>query len=1311
MATAFPLTPLQNSMFLSAELTKRPWHYLEQIVVDVPNERLDADAMGRAWSELLMTHPELRSVVETANEGRLMQRMGQAEPIAPVLFDWSKYDPSIVSDKFATFLADERNAGIGAKQYPNFRVAIFVLGPDQSKLVWTFPHHLLDGRCFAALLDEVFQRYRRILDGDQTKVSSSAAPSVFEQHCRQLADMSHSDGIAYYSSALAGWEGSDGLLRHDAEASRKTFTTRYLSKDQSLALHRLADQADVSLSTVILAAWGVVLARSTGQEDVVFGNIRNGRHLVSGSKNAVGCFITTVPMRLKLNPGLTLGDVLKQVRADQISSRAHEHTPLTEIRKQLDVPPTRQIFESVVMFDNATLDAQLKALGADWADRDVELLEEGDTPITVAAYSGPQLRIDFEFDPAQVPGGDRLGAQLIQFLAALETAEPETQMAMISFLSSDEMSTMYDLAGASAEDDAFFSCIDRFEQSALVYPDKIAVLQPEQEPMTYAALDAAANSLAHQLIKANVGVDDIVGICIARSAAFITAMLATWKAGAAFVPLDPSYPVDTLNIIVKDSAARLVLTDDTAPNVSAETLVINQNTALARSADKPKRSEMEPDQPAYIIFTSGTTGRPKGVMVSHRSLASHSAAVNPLFELSPEDRVLQFAALSFDVALEEIVPTLLSGATLVLRSDEMSRSIDVFLKVCRDLKTTVINLPTGFWVVLTEELDSRDLQFPPLVRLVIVGGERVPLSVLRRWRKRLPDIRWINGYGPTETTITCTAYSVIASDLDGDSVPIGRSLAHARAWVLSRDGALQSEGVEGQLFISGPAVALGYMNDPVRTAQSFLTAEFDPDIGRIYATGDRVIWRDGQLLYLGRMDRQIKLRGFRIEPGQIESTLESQEGVDRAYAALHTPQNGSPQLVAWYSTAVGEAAIEPDILQGWVANLLPPQMQPILVAVSDWPQTPGGKIDVARLPVPEQSAVAEGLDSAAATPLTRDVAEIFSELLQNQEIRPDTSFFDAGGDSLQLLRLLPVIEEKFGIHIKPTALYADPTPRGVVRALQDQDPDPLVVIPIQTNGDRPPLYGIHVLGDNGSFFRPLAAELGAEQPVYGLTVGLLSESTPMTVADIAHFYLCQIERHYPVGPLSLISVSAGSYVALELAQRLLKAGRDVQALILLDAEGPGGRSSIGRAGRMIEHQKNIFREGWPYVSKLLAAMRSARRHDAAMAKLKSAQDGAEAATKGKPFDVTDFVAANTIAIEEYEPKPYPRLLTIFRASANRFDSPKTRETGLGWQPVAAGGFDVWDVPGDHLGILEPPNVQTLATRIAALLQTKEEQSS
>ena len=457
MDMSYDLTPLQQSMFASATLTGRPWQYIEQIVVHSASEALDLTAMAQAWSELTHAHPTLRHVIFTEQSGIPKQRVHQATKIEPAYHDWRNLDEAQNDERLIEFLAADRVAGIDATTFPAFRVNVFHTANENYKLVWTFPHTLLDGRAFAPLLDEVFQRYAKISNGTEVPSAPSENQNKFAEHCRTLSDLSHVAGEDHFAKMLAGWEGADGLVNADAEPVGKSETSSHLTKVQSDALIQFADRAGVPLSSVILTAWGVVLARCTGQGDVVFGNTRNGRHLVDGVNDAAGCFITTVPVRLQLDPNNTIGEVLTKIRDEQVTVRPFEQTPLTNIRRRLDVPPGRQIFDSVLMFDFGTLDEQLKSLGGDWGKRSVDLLEEGDTPVSVAAYMGERLKIVVEYDPVQVPNGARLCGYLTQFLSNLAIAMPDTVLGAISILDPTEAETIRTLAGSPNSNDQTIS--------------------------------------------------------------------------------------------------------------------------------------------------------------------------------------------------------------------------------------------------------------------------------------------------------------------------------------------------------------------------------------------------------------------------------------------------------------------------------------------------------------------------------------------------------------------------------------------------------------------------------------------------------------------------------------------------------------------------------------------------------------------------------------------------------------------------------------------------------------------------------------
>ena len=1129
-----------------------------------------------------------------------------------------------------------------------------------------------------------------------TRLQTAATAPVQEA----MTDLDHPDAKSYLARLLDGWEGDTGLIDLRQEPAQKQCTVQQLSKTETAALMALAQASDVTLPTIVAAAWGVVLARMTGRRDALFGMTLSERHLLPDTDAALGGFTVTVPVRIKIDHELTVGTLLHKVREDQIGLRLFEPTPLAHLRRFTDLPPGKPLVESLLRFETETLDHRRETYGEAGQDRRGVPAEEDNLPLTVTAYQDDALRIELEYDSQQVPLGDQLAGYLKNLLAELAKASSATRLADVSMLDDRETQTLERLAGSKEpQTDPSACCLTGFETQAARTPHHTALRQVNGDSLTFGELDAAANALAQSLVSRGIICGDAVGICALRSPAFIVAILAVWKAGAAFVPMDPTYPAPTLHIMAHDSGTKVILTDAAAPAFDQETLPLDQEQLHKRQAQAPDRGSLKGDRNAYILFTSGTTGRPKGVVISQASLAAHAAAAAKVFELSCEDRVLQFASLSFDVAIEEIVPTLLAGATLVLRSPQMSHSVSSFLQACEAQDITLLNLPTGFWVQLTLFLEAERTPLPPQLRMVIVGGERVPLLTLRRWRRIAPHVRWLNGYGPTETTITCTAYEVLGEALLTQSVPIGRPLAHAQAWVLAADGSLAPLGAQGELCISGSAVAKGYVTSKDKEPTGFQTREGGLLAGRSYRTGDRVQWQDSTLCFMGRMDRQLKIRGFRIDPNQIESLLEERSDIARAHVAV--PKNGGDRLIAWYSVTdpnnpPSQLEIEADL-----AQKLPSYMRPALSQVHIWPRTPGGKIDVAALPLPQALIPSPKARPEDETPRARQVAELFEAVLETGPVPIDSSFFDLGGNSLSLLQLNTLLEKAYGARLEPSLLYQDPSPAGIARLL-DTRPDQTSVIPLQPKGHRAPLYALHALGENNSFFLPLAEALSPEQPLFGITIGIRKEGLPTTVEEIAAFYVDQITHHRPNGPVALVAVSASSFITFEVAQQLLAAGRDVQALIFLDARGPDGRIRKSRLGHRWVHLKYLLKQGKPYLAKLREERRYERLHAETMARLKAAGTNAMTETD-EEHAIAQFVASTELAISNYTPRPYPRKITIFKAD-DPFDSRAAGTNGLGWKSVAAGGFDIVKVKGGHVTMLYPPHVAGLAPHLQKCLE-------
>ncbi|MDQ2677814.1 MAG: amino acid adenylation domain-containing protein, partial [Actinomycetota bacterium] len=1085
------------------------------------------------------------------------------------------------------------------------------------------------------------------------------------------------------------------------------------------------------VGSALLAAWSVLQSRYCSSTDVVFGTTRAGRHQVADAEDMVGCLINTVPIRLRPAADSSVDELLRAARAFQIDVRPHEHAALVDIRSWSDVTGDRPLMSTTVVFERGLLDTRLRA-GGGRPSRHVTVHEQASSPLMLAAYLDDELVLRLEYDTASYRAETVrvMGDHLARLLESFAESGPDTRIGDLEMLGDDERRRL--LEDRNPSQPVAVSTgryVDRFEAQVERHPDAVAVEALGRGGMlSYRELDERANRLAHVLVDAGASQEQPVALCLARSTDFVVSVLAVLKAGAAYLPLDPAYPTASLSHMLDDSGARLVVADSgsVAHVPSADTrevLVIDRLPALdAAPTTPPERPPAGADDLAYVIYTSGTTGTPKGVMITDRSLSAFCSAVAERYELTSSDRILQFSSLSFDVSVEEMLPTLSVGAAVMLRSEDMSSSMRALVEASTQAGLSVLNLPSAIWHALVEHLDATGDRLAPSVRLVVVGGEKVNRAAYQVWARLHPEVRWLNGYGPTETTVTCTSFDPAGRyrPESGRELPIGRPLANARAYVLDETGSfLVPDGQVGELWIGGSGVALGYLGRPELTAERFRPDPFVADpAARMYRTGDRGRWSgDGDLEYLGRSDRQMKLRGFRIEPGEVERALEAHPGVRQAFVSLRPDPLGGERLVGWI-VADGDAP-DPVRVLAAARDRLPGHAVPSALVVTDGlVRTPAGKVDVDALPEPpEHGGSLHGTHSTGAAPTDEreaDLCRVFGQVLgRSGPVAADASFFDLGGHSLLAVRLIGRLDAELDTRVSLSTLHRAPSPRalagelraesGTAAASSNEPPgaaERVYLSTIQPLGDRPPLYGIHVLGTNGAFFRPLAERLGVDQPVFGLSATHPDEQTPTAVEEIASLYVEEIERQHD-GPVALAAVSLGGFVAFEVAQQLMARGREVQMLALFDSAGPGGRATVSTSRRIAIHAGLVRRGGRKYVAaaarRLLATLRE--RADTVRVRLH------RRAGSDTPDDLWmhRFVLANAAAADRYVARPYPGPMTVFHAADEVFDTPEALRTALGWSCVADGPIEMVEVPGRHMSMLEEPHVAVLAEELRAAI--------
>jgi len=831
------------------------------------------------------------------------------------------------------------------------------------------------------------------------------------------------------------------------------------------------------------------------------------------------------------------------------------------------------------------------------------------------------------------------------------------------------------------------------EAQAEETPNALAVAQ-EARQLSYEELNARANQLAHLLRQKSVGCDVPVAICLKRSLELPVALLAVLKAGGACVPLDPDYPKDRLAYILQDSRAPVLITQpglhSALGDVQADVLYLEADWKILSGRSQENLPLVtRPGNLAYIIYTSGSTGKPRGVLLTHRGLVNHGVASIDLYGIERNDRMLQFSSISFDIAVEEIFPTWFAGATVVLRSDEMSLAATDFLRWIKQQKITALDLPTAYWHELVHELAESHEALPEHLRLVIVGGEKASASAYASWLKAGGSrLRWVNTYGPTEASVIVSAYEPDPSQPFPDNLPIGRPIANVRLYVL--DSELQPVGVgePGELHIGGPGVARGYLNHPELTEAKFIADPFSQDAdARLYKTGDMVRYLpDGNLEFQGRIDFQVKIRGFRIEPGEIEAVLEKHSGVAQAVVTAREV-NGEKRL-AGYIVALPNAVTAAD-LRRHLKGSLPEYMVPAdFVFLKSFPLTPNGKVDRRALPEPEPVEPGDAKSFIAPrNEFEASMVTLWEHVLGKRPIGVRDNFFELGGHSLLAVRLTSRIEKQFGKKLTITALIQAPTVESLVLLLREGNSSWSPLVPLQTGGTKPTFFFVHGLGGTVMRFHELARHMVPDQPFYCFQAQGMDGKLPCLdrVEEMASLYLEHLRAAQPEGPYFLGGYSFGGLVALEMARRLLEEQEEIRVLTLVDTYLPApheGRSLLVKFFGLSTPQKLAYLK-----KRATRYGRGIKRRIDALS---------------LPPAIKAVREACAVAESRYKPQVYAGSVVLFRASEKALRG--LDDVQGGWNEYAAGGIEVHEIDGDHGNILNEPQVRQLAAEIRTRLE-------
>ncbi|WP_024616033.1 non-ribosomal peptide synthase/polyketide synthase [Pseudomonas kilonensis] len=1037
----YPLSPMQQGMLFHTLYEQGTGAYINQLCVDV--DGLDPERFRAAWQATLDAHEILRSGFIWQGElQQQLQIIHRRLALPYTVLDWrERHDVALA---LKDFIAADLAMGFDLTQAGLLRVTLIQLSDERHHLIFTNHHILMDGWSSAQMLGEVLQRYAgqqpprpvsRYADYIQWLQRQDAALS--EAFWRgQLADLQE-------PTVLANAAAASGEMRSESAHALRHY---HLDAPGTGRLNAFARQQKVTVNTLVQAAWLLLLQRYTGSDCVAFGTTVAGRPAeLVGIEQQVGLFINTLPVIAGSRPDQTVAAWLAAVQAQNLSLREFEHTPLASIQRWAG-QGGGALFDSLLVFENFPISAALQhgtAQGVVFG----EVVNQDQThyPLTLGVTLGETLALHMSFDQAHfsVATIERLSAQLLLLLERFAESA-ERRLGEIA-LASDEEHNGQQAANHPQPYPTDIAVHQRIAHLAALKPHSTAVIFDGRR-FSYGEIDRRANQLAHALIARGVGPETRIGVALPRSEGVIVALLAVLKAGAAYVPLDTSYPRERLAYLIEDSGLALLLTDS---RVSAQLPLEGANQVLEldhldlslQSADAPSIT-VDPQNLAYVIYTSGSTGNPKGVSVAHGPLAMHCQAIGERYEMRDSDCEFHFMSFAFDGAHERWLTSLTHGASLLIRDDSLWTPEQTY-NAMREHGVTVVAFPPVYLQQLAEHAEREGN--PPKVRIYCFGGDAVPNASFERVKRALDPDYIINGYGPTETVVTPLIWKAGRDVACGAAyAPIGSRIGDRSAYVLDADLNLLPQGMAGELYLGGSGLARGYLNRPGLTAERFIADPFSCG-GLLYRTGDLVRQRaDGTFDYLDRIDNQVKIRGFRIELGEVEASLQALEGVREAVVVAQEGAAGSGKRLVAY--VVANETVQKDFaehLRDQLKATLPAHMVPAYLLLLDrLPLTPNGKLDRKNLPKPDVSQLQQTY-VAPRSALEQQLASIWQDVLKLAQVGLRDNFFELGGDSIVSIQVVSRAR-LVGMHFTPKDLFQHQTIEALAAVVQTGAPLQLI---------------------------------------------------------------------------------------------------------------------------------------------------------------------------------------------------------------------------------------------------------------------------
>ena len=1263
---------------------------------------LDTAALRRALDRIVERHEALRTTFP-GTDGVPSQNVAPPRPVDLPLVDLGEW-PAVERETEARRLIGE----LAARPFDltsdlMLRSTLVRLGHHDHILLFVMHHIASDGWSMGVFSRELSALYESFAsDGDLELRPLPIQYADYAIRQRQLlTGATLETQLSYWRQRLAG---VPAVLELPYDRPRPPVQTYQggsipltLSSNLTAALKRLSRREGVTLFMTLLAAFQTLLYRYSGCTDIVIGAPVAGRTGLD-TEGLIGFFVNNLVLRTDLSGNPTFRELLKRAREVALGAYTHQELPFERLVEELAPPRSLSyspIFQIMLAFQN-TPAAPLKLL---------------DLSVTRFDFARATSRFDLTLSIKETEGGLRgnceystdlfeassVGRLLGHFRRLLEGAveNADTPLSRLPMLTDAERRQILIEWNETNTEYPRDVCVHNLVETQVARtPDAVAITCDGAD-VTYRDLDRRANHLAQVLRARGVGPNVLVGIHVDRSPRMVIGILAILKAGGTYLPLDPAHPLARIGFILADAAVSMVVTEahhvSRLSGYSAELVCVDGIEEHAAASSLPAGSA-GPGDLAYVIYTSGSTGTPKGVEIRHESVVNFLHAMRTILGLTATDVLVAVTTLSFDIAILELLLPLTVGARVVIVDGAVAADGVRLGEVLARAKASVMQATPTTWRLLLDSGWRGDPAFT-----VLCGGEQFPRDLADELLERCGCV-W-NLYGPTEATVWSAANRVGPGS---SLVPIGRPIANTRMYVLDKELQPVPVGHPGDLYIEGIALARGYRGRPEQTAERFVLGAFDElPKARLYRTGDRARYRaDGSLEYLGREDHQIKLRGFRIEPAEVEAALRTHVGVREAVVVARSYGAKDSRLVAYVESA-GRVRPEPAVLRDLVRAQLPAYMIPSDIFVLDaLPLTPNGKIDRASLPRPGESTTQPGSSFVAPRdPLELQLVGIWEKVLGRKPIGVMDSFFDLGGHSLLAVRLFAEIEALTNRHFPLALLFQAPTVASLAEAFRREGWTApwRSLVAIRPGGTRRPLFCIHPHGGEVLCYEALAHHLGEDQPVYGLQAqGLDGTEVPShSVEELAAQYIEEIRTIQPQGPYQLAGYCFGGTVAFEMARQLVSRDEGIAVLVLIETFVPSYLMRMRRKLSQLAERIDAELKGLPPLGSRALLAHLGRKVTRILPGIRRPIEPHQRA------DVAmEVVHLN--ARRHYLPRQYPGRLILFRPPlpARHRDG----DPALGWRSVALGGVDVEEIPGWHVPILSEPRVQLLAERLRRHIQ-------